>query len=238
MDLIPFFLIGLVGSLHCIGMCGPIVLALPSNNTSVSNLFIGRALYNIGRILTYGLMGAAAGLFANKFILAGFQQYVSIILGAVIILYLILPAKIKAKFANNIIYTKISSLMKIFYSQLNSSKSVFAFLAFGLINGLLPCGLVYIALIGSFTANSVFHGFLSMIAFGLGTFPVMFVTSLMGKFITLNIRKKITKLVPYLSFLLAVLFILRGLNLGIPYISPNLEKMQIKTDEPLKDCCH
>ncbi len=238
MELLPFFLIGLVGSLHCIGMCGPIILALPGSNNSNASLFIGRALYNLGRILTYSLMGTIAGLFANKFILAGFQQYVSVGLGIVIIIYLLLPPKLKAKAANNFIYNKITSIMKIFYSQLNSNKSYFTFFVFGLINGLLPCGLVYIALIGSFSANGALNGFLAMFAFGLGTFPVMFITSILGKFITLNIRKKITKLVPYLSFLLALLFILRGLNLGIPYISPDLEKMQIKTEEPVKDCCH
>lgn len=248
MDLLPSFFIGLVGSLHCIGMCGPIVLALPTNTKSSLTLIIGRTLYNIGRILTYSLMGAFAGLFANQFLLAGLQKYVSIILGIVIVVYLILPNKFKSNLANNLIYKNVSALLKKFYSTLNVKGSYAAYFIFGLVNGLLPCGLVYVALIGSFSAGSFLHGFLFMLAFGVGTFPVMFLTSLLGKFISLNLRRKVTKLVPYLTFLLAVIFILRGLNLGIPFISPNLDKMEKKIEKNIEqkmekkqevksDCC-
>ncbi len=233
MDFVTPFMIGLIGSLHCIGMCGPIVLALPYNTNSSLSLIWGRIIYNIGRVLTYSLMGAFAGLFANKFLLAGFQSYASIVLGVIIVIYLILPTKVKAGFANNIVYSTISGWLKYFYNNFQANDTFGYYFIFGLVNGLLPCGLVYVALIGSFTAGNFVYGFINMLAFGLGTFPVMFLTSMATKFITLNIRNKIAKLVPYLTFLLAVLFILRGLNLGIPFISPNLNKMEKK--EHLKD---
>ncbi len=228
MDIFTPFMIGLVGSLHCIGMCGPIVLALPYNTKSALSLVWGRVVYNIGRIMTYSLMGAFAGLFANKFLLAGFQSYASIILGAIIIVYLILPKKVKASFANNIVYKTISNWLNYFYNNFKANDTFGYYFIFGLVNGLLPCGLVYVALIGSFTAGNFIYGFINMFAFGLGTFPVMLLTSMATKFITLNIRNKVAKIVPYLTFLLAVLFILRGLNLGIPFISPNLNKMERK----------
>jgi sulfite exporter TauE/SafE len=233
MDIITPFMIGLIGSLHCIGMCGPIVLALPYNSPSVLSLIWGRTVYNIGRVLTYSLMGAFAGLFANKFLLAGFQSYASIILGVVIIIYLILPNKVKASFANNFAYKTISGWLRYFYTNFQANDTFGYYFIFGLVNGLLPCGLVYVALIGSFTAGNFVHGFINMFAFGLGTFPVMFLTSMATKFITLNLRNKVAKILPYLTFVLAVIFILRGLNLGIPFISPNLNKMEKK--EQLKE---
>lgn len=233
MDIITPFMIGLIGSLHCIGMCGPIVLALPYNSPSVLSLIWGRTVYNIGRVLTYSLMGAFAGLFANKFLLAGFQSYASIILGVVIIIYLILPNKVKASFANNFAYKTISGWLRYFYTNFQTNDTFGYYFIFGLVNGLLPCGLVYVALIGSFTAGNFVHGFINMFAFGLGTFPVMFLTSMATKFITLNLRNKVAKILPYLTFVLAVIFILRGLNLGIPFISPNLNKMEKK--EQLKE---
>ncbi len=250
MDFFTPFMIGLIGSLHCIGMCGPIVLALPYNSSSTINLIWGRTIYNFGRIITYSLMGAFAGLFANKFLLSGFQSYASIVLGAILIVYLILPTKVKAGFANNFIYKTISSWLKYFYNNFKASDTFGYYFIFGLVNGLLPCGLVYIALIGSFTAGNFIYGFINMFAFGLGTFPVMFLTSVATKFITLNIRNRIAKIVPYLTFVLAVIFILRGLNLGIPFISPNLNKMEKKEhnkeiindstkvkEEVKSDCC-
>ena len=95
----------------------------------------------------------------------------------------------------------------------------------GIVNGLLPCGFVYVGVAGAIAAGDVLSGVLYMALFGMGTIPVMFVTSVAGNFISLGVRQRLTKIIPLLAILLAVIFILRGLSLGIPYIGPSQEKM-------------
>jgi sulfite exporter TauE/SafE len=92
----------------------------------------------------------------------------------------------------------------------------------GILNGFLPCGLVYVALAGAIASGDAISGAAVMILFGLGTIPAMFAASVFGKFINIGIRTKLRKAVPALAILLAAVFILRGLNLGIPYLSPRL----------------
>jgi sulfite exporter TauE/SafE len=99
------------------------------------------------------------------------------------------------------------------------------------LNGLLPCGLVYVAIAGAISSGDAISGMLFMILFGLGTFPAMFAATIFGRFINLNIRKKINQAIPALAVVLAVLFILRGLSLGIPYISPKISAQTINQTE-------
>ena len=91
----------------------------------------------------------------------------------------------------------------------------------GAANGLLPCGMVYFAIAGALAAGSVVHGVLFMASFGLGTFPLMMLLSYFGFIINISLRNKIRKAVPYFMAAIAILLILRGMNLGIPYISPS-----------------
>ena len=93
----------------------------------------------------------------------------------------------------------------------------------GIINGFLPCGLVYIALAASMAAGDIGQSVLYMIVFGIGTFPVMLGISLLGNYIKPVLRRRIYKLVPLFVVILGLLLILRGLNIGIPYISPELD---------------
>lgn len=232
MELAAALLIGLAGSLHCIGMCGPIALALPVQNSSAA-FYTGRILYNAGRIISYSLMGLLFGLLGSKIILAGFQQGLSIFLGVFILLFIFLPAKYKNYFTGYSIIAKVVSSLKTVIGNLFKKKSLPAIFFIGFLNGFLPCGLVYIAVAGAAAAGSAFSGMIFMAAFGLGTSPAMFAASLFGKFISLNIRQKIRKLVPVFAVMLAVIFILRGLNLGIPMLSPKLS-----TEKAVEVECH
>ncbi len=217
------FIVGLFGSLHCIGMCGPIALALPVFEGDRSKLLTSRFLYNIGRTITYAGLGAFIGLVGKGLSVAGTQQWLSIIAGALLILIVFLPSSVASRFTLLKPAVHFTGWIKKRFGSLLGKKSVSSVFMIGLINGFLPCGLVYVALAGALATGSTYQGMLYMVFFGLGTLPLMFVFSLAGQFIGVNARRKFTKLIPAFIFVLGVLFILRGLNLGIPYISPQLE---------------
>ena len=110
---------------------------------------------------------------------------------------------------------------------------------FGIINGFLPCGFVYVALAGAMTTGDFISGALFMSLFGLGTIPIMLGTSLVGKFVTRGLRSKMNKLIPVFAIVLAIIFILRGLSLGIPYLSPPEKKLNVPVTVEAEDenCC-
>lgn len=225
--------LGFLGSFHCIGMCGPIVLALPSHQQHRYVKVYSSLLYNFGRVITYGILGLIFGLLGEGIYLGGLQQIVSIATGAIIVLVVLFPYILPAKM-------KQFSLMnypwfKNIFSKLFKSESYLAYLLIGLINGLLPCGFVYIALSGALLVGDTLQGSIFMMLFGIGTIPAMFSLAMAGSFVSLNFRNKIKKSIPYLSVIVGLILILRGLNLGIPYISPVMshEKQQTSVD-----CCH
>jgi len=229
------FLVGLVGSLHCIGMCGPIVIALPVPDSSNISFFTGRILYNLGRVVTYSFLGAVLGLAGSKIALAGAQQLVSIILGIIILIAVLLPQKYKNYFAQNYLIQKLAQPLKSNIGVLFKKGTFSAMFLIGILNGFLPCGLVYVALAGAIASGDAISGAAVMILFGFGTVPAMFVASVFGKFINIGIRTKIRKAIPVLAILLAFIFILRGMNLGIPYISP---KLTTQSEVTSKMECH
>ena len=229
------FFIGLVGSLHCIGMCGPIAIALPVPNSSNLSFLTGRILYNIGRVVTYSLLGAILGLIGSKLALVGPQQVVSIILGVLVIAAVLLPQRYKNYFAQHSMVQKLAHPLKSNIGILFKKGTFVAMFLIGILNGFLPCGLVYVALAGAIASGDAISGAAVMILFGLGTVPSMFAASVFGKFINIGIRIKIRKAVPVLAILLGVIFILRGMNLGIKYISP---KINVQSEVSSEMECH
>jgi len=233
------FLIGFLGSFHCVGMCGPIALALPIGKASNLQLIVSRILYNLGRIVTYTFFGAIFGLFGKGIALAGLQRYASIVLGLSILFYYLMPSKYKGKFSVTKPYQLISRFVKKSFSKLTKTGSAHSLFLFGIINGFLPCGFVYVALAGAITTGDFISGAAFMALFGLGTAPIMFATSLIGKFVTVGIRARINKLIPIFAILLAIIFILRGLSLGIPFLSPPEKKLNIPAtvETSTGNCC-
>ena len=226
MIFITAFLTGLLGSFHCAGMCGPIALAVPTYGNSSSEKIFSKLLYNLGRVFTYTILGAILGAFGTGLKLAGLQQSVSIVAGSVIILSVIFSRIKKANFS-------VQFFSSTFFGKLFKQRSVFSTLGIGLLNGLLPCGFVYIALIASVATQDIFKGMTFMFFFGLGTIPMMFTVSMIGQFLTIKVRSSINKLFPVFAIIIGCLFILRGLNLGIPYVSPQLSNDQ----QIVKECC-
>jgi sulfite exporter TauE/SafE len=221
-EILAAFFVGLVGSLHCIGMCGPIAIALPVPNSGNLSFLTGRILYNLGRVVTYSFLGAVLGMVGSKIALAGAQQIVSIVLGVIIIIAVLLPQKYKNLIAQHPAIQKLAQPLKENIGVLFSKGTFSAMFLIGILNGFLPCGLVYVALAGAIASGNAISGAAVMILFGLGTIPAMFSASVFGKFINVGIRTKIRKAVPVLAVILGVIFILRGMNLGIPYLSPKL----------------
>ena len=226
MEIISALTLGLIGSFHCIGMCGPIAIALPLKNQSWLERIISALLYNLGRTVTYGIMGAVFGLLGKGFQLIGIQQWVSIIMGIIMILSVIFPIIFRKYINADGFVTKwvsklISTLRKLF-----SKRSYISLWVIGLMNGLLPCGLVYMALAGAIVSGNSANGAIYMLVFGLGTIPIMLSISLLGNIVSIQFRNKVRKIIPIVIIIIGILFILRGMNLGIKFVSPDMDKHQ------------
>jgi sulfite exporter TauE/SafE len=212
------FILGLVGSLHCAGMCGPLALALPGAVVNPARFALGRVAYNAGRIATYCMLGMIFGLFGKTLLLAGIQRWVSISLGVVLIVGLFTARKLALWKPVTALVNQLKSRM----SGLLRQRSLVSVGALGLLNGLLPCGLVYVAAAGATATSHMLDGVIYMAAFGAGTLPMMLAIGLGGKLVPLSFRLKLRAAIPVSVFLLGTLLILRGMSLGIPYVSPDL----------------
>ena len=217
------FILGMMGSLHCIGMCGPIALALPV--PPQLNRGFAVLLYNFGRITSYASIGLFFGFLGKLFILAGYQQILSIVCGIVVISLAVFSKKIKFSPA----FSSLTSGFKSNFSNLVKQRGVAPFLLLGIMNGLLPCGLVYMSLAAATATGGPWNGALFMAFFGLGTVPVMFAIGYSHQFFSLPWKLHIKKYMTGFVFLTGLLLILRGLNLGIPYLSPEVQGAENKS---------
>jgi uncharacterized protein len=227
MELGAAFILGFLGSLHCAGMCGPLMVALPIGNGSRSSFVFGRYIYQSGRLGTYSLIGLVFGLAGKSLFLIGVQRWVSIAIGVLLILGLFFSRKLSA---SQPVGLAVGFLRK-HMGRLLREKTTYSLALLGALNGLLPCGLVYIAGAGALATGGVFSGVLYMLAFGLGTAPMMLGLSLSGSLLPATWRLRLVKIIPVSIFLLGSLLILRGMELGIPYVSP-----QLSGHTPA--CCH
>ncbi len=239
MDYLPPFIIGLLGSFHCMGMCGPIAVALPLKENSWETRIISGLFYNAGRLITYAFLGFIFGILGFGIHIWGFQQWVSIGVGLVMILSVAFPVLFhKAKLTGMV--NPVFAGFKRQFGRFFGFRTYLSTLMIGLMNGFLPCGLVYIALAGALVSNTPVSGAIYMMAFGLGTIPALLSLSLLGNIISLNIRRRVQTLIPFLILLIGILFVLRGMNLGIPYLSPKMDQHQKHKTEQIQkpECCH
>ena len=212
---------GLISSFHCIGMCGPIAMMLPVDHKNPSKKALQILTYHLGRLTAYGSLGLVFGILGRGFYLAGLQQTISITVGALMILVVVIPEKIFAKYNfSRPIYQLISKVKTALGSQFKR-KSADALLTIGFLNGLLPCGLVYAALFGAIAMQNVTLSISYMLLYGLGTIPMMSAVVYVSNFLSFPIRNKLQKVIPIVSVIIGTLFILRGLGLDISYVSPS-----------------
>jgi len=220
--MIAGFTLGAAGSLHCVGMCGPLSLALPVHHLSGIHRFVSLLLYQLGRIITYSFIGLIFGLAGRRIYISGYQQWFSIGMGILVLilalLYFISKRAVHLSFLNRF-YLFVQSLI---VRLLKSSTNSFGFLLMGMANGLLPCGMVYIAIASALSFSGVTESVSFMAMFGAGTLPAMMLIGYAGQLIKPGWRSSFRKLVPVFISLMGVVLILRGLNLGIPFISPEL----------------
>jgi hypothetical protein len=226
MNIFTAIVLGLVGSLHCAAMCGPLALALPVTGKSGWGFLLGRVGYNFGRVITYCSLGLVFGVVGRTLVLAGIQRWVSIGLGLMLLIGLFSSRKL-------VLWRPVIRLVERLKSRMGPllrRRSFSSLLILGLFNGLLPCGLVYVACAGAVATGGLRSGVEYMAAFGLGTVPLMLGIGLSGRLVPIVLRLQLRKAIPISVFLLASLLILRGLGLGIPYLSPDLAAGT--------SCCH
>jgi len=243
--LIIGLVLGLSSSLHCIGMCGPISMVLPLKNRSVFGVFTGVLQYNIGRVFVYGILGSVIGAIGFTASLFGALQIVSIITGIAMITF----AWQKRLFSGFEAWDSFNGFLSKGIGNIMGSDSPFKLLLLGSVNGLLPCGMVFIALMNAVTGGSPLNGAAAMIAFGLGTIPAMMFVGIAANRMNRSLQQRINAYVPYVLTIVGLLVCLRGMNLNIPYISPSI-KLANKTEvdkeckksnphqEVQMDCCH
>ncbi len=216
MELWAAFILGLFGSLHCVGMCGPIAMALPLTAREKGQIVFQATLYHFGRITTYALMGLFMGLLGWGIGLAGYQKAFSIILGASLIVMALFSISIERKLLQSTLFQRIFELIKRKLSSALSIHNRSSAYKIGMLNGILPCGLVYVALAGAVTSLTATNGAVYMAAFGFGTMPMMLGVMVFG-----NMYRKyfvrLRKLIPIGLVLFGALLIYRGIVLDVPF---------------------
>jgi len=211
------FFIGLFGSIHCIGMCGPLAFAVPVAQDKWWLIIGDKVLYNAGRIVSYTFIGFLIGFLGRQLWISGLQQGISIVSGLLIILAGC-SRIFKIKFIQS---KKLSLVTSPINKLLNYAFSHHAgHFVIGLLNGFLPCGFVYLALAGAINTNSPAMAAQYMFWFGAGTFPLMLIATVSSGFIGPVIRRRINRTMPYLMVCLGCWFVIRGASLNIPYLSP------------------
>ncbi|MBZ9779225.1 sulfite exporter TauE/SafE family protein [Psychroflexus sp. CAK8W] len=221
------FILGLLGSFHCVGMCGPIALMLPVDRRNPWRKAFQVSLYHLGRITTYALIGLVFGLIGESFALFGFQQQLSIIIGVIMLSSLLFSESILGKLnLAKPLYKWVGKLKSELGSSLKK-KDLDTFYYLGFLNGLLPCGLVYMAVFGSIAITGLFESSLYMAFFGLGTIPLMSIVIYAKDWLKSVLKFNPKRLIPIAIAIIGILFILRGMGLGIPYVSPKPAQTQV-----------
>ncbi|MBP1841566.1 sulfite exporter TauE/SafE family protein [Formosa algae] len=226
---ISAFIFGLLGSFHCVGMCGPIAFMLPVDRSNtfkkVSQIFT----YHFGRLLAYSIIGLVFGFLGKGLYVFGLQQKLSIIIGVLLIVIVLLPYNTFSKYNFSKPIFKVISKVKKGMGVALQKKTADTFLTIGFLNGFLPCGLVYMAVLSSIATAHPLQGALYMFLFGLGTIPLMTTAIYFGNMLSALAKKRIQKMIPVFVIIIGVLFIIRGLGLGIPYMSPKMDTDKVES---------
>ncbi|OIQ20178.1 MAG: hypothetical protein BM557_05780 [Flavobacterium sp. MedPE-SWcel] len=214
-------ILGLLSSLHCIGMCGPIAMMLPVDRDNQAKKAIQIMLYHFGRLTAYGSLGLVFGIIGKGLYLAGMQQQLSIIAGLIMIVIAVVPERIFARYNFSKPVYRVIAKVKSGLGKQFTKRSYKALFITGLLNGFLPCAMVYAALFGAISMQNEVLGVTYMILYGLGTIPLMTAVVYASGFMSTSLRNSLNKIVPYAAVFIGMLFIIRGLGLGIPFLSPS-----------------
>lgn len=209
MDPIAAFALGLAGGLHCVGMCGPIAVAVGKNYQ-----------YSVGRVSSYTVLGTIAGAGGSLLTLGAYEQLVSITCGMIMMILALLQLALHWSPMPTSFMHRIAKPIRLYFQRLLGKRTGLAYFGIGALNGLLPCGLVFSALFGAMATTSALSGALFMSCFGIGTLPVMVALAFGGKWLQRKTRSRYRVVLPVLALLLGGVVMVRGMGLGIPYLSP------------------
>lgn len=232
MFLVSAFLIGILGSMHCVGMCGPIAAVLPYRDSNNVRTAVNMLLYHAGRIFMYALLGGLIGLLGKGVFLAGWQRGFSIGAGIALLLIAIFSLRAESWFTSLPVMRNVFGFVKnrmITLLRKGERKSI---AAIGMLNGLLPCGLVYLAITGAVATGDVWKGMAYMTLFGAGTIPLLMTASFAGALFPLKIRRTFRRAVPLLLVAFAILLISRAVQFDIP---PGFSFWEATENQPM---CH
>ena len=213
-------ILGFLGSLHCVGMCGPIAFMLPVDRSSNTKKFGQIFIYHLGRLSAYGILGAIFGVLGKGLYLFGIQQKLSMLIGILMIIIVLIPTRTLNRYNFSRPIYKVISKVKSKLGKELQKKTADTFLTIGFLNGFLPCGLVYMALFGAIAMGGALQGSIYMVLFGAGTIPLMTIAVYFSSGLKGVKRLKVQQLIPVFVVIIGLLFIIRGLGLGIPYLSP------------------
>ncbi len=218
------FLIGITGSMHCIGMCGPLAILIGSDR--FNSTLVDSILYHTGRITSYLLIGILVGLIGISIGFLRLEQYFSVLLGIILLLITTMGMKI-GTIQSSFFVQRMNQINEFIRKMIANNLGFLPMYFKGMMNGFLPCGLVLVAISTSAGLSSLTDSLLMMLGFGIGTFPLMLFVSLSHQLINSRIRRIFSKMAPAVSIIMACLLILRGLNLGVPYLSPYINRFDL-----------
>ncbi len=221
------FLLGFLGSFHCVVMCAPIMISIKWHGIKSLTILRNKLIYQSGRIITYIFIGLLFYVLGRSFALASFQKALSITVGSILILWLLFD-QLKLNQFNSLLLSIFNWAKKLFL-PLTQIKGAAGSFATGLLNGLLPCGLVYVAAFASVLQISVTDNIKYMTMFGIGTLPLILIVLAGAQFAGNSVRKFATRFTPIFIGLLGLYFITRGLELNIPYLSPSINVVNDST---------
>lgn len=197
---------GLIGSLHCVGMCGPLAMALPIGRLPRSQRGLALGLYHTGRLTAYAGLGLLMGTLGQGLLLAGLQRPVSIAAG----LFLLIWTGINRGALPGLTMGRATRWVVQPMTRFLQSPTLRAFAGLGFLNGLLPCGFVYVALAGAVTTGSSVTGAAYMALFGLGTIPALLAVRFLPSLFPVSLRRRFTQFMPVVTVALGLLLVGRG----------------------------
>ncbi len=211
--MISAFLIGLFGSLHCVGMCSPLMLSFTPNRgrKAVTSFF----LYHLGRLGVYALLGVLFGLISSSVGFFAMQRYFSLILGVVIIAVFAFP-KVRNRFEGWYYHSRFYQIIKSSLTKQFGGRARWMF--GGVLNGFLPCGLVYLAAAGAMVSHSILQGVQYMFLFGMGTIPLLALVKF-GAGSYKGLFKKVNNLTTPIALIAGLMMVARGFMVAEPDIN-------------------
>ncbi len=208
---------GLIGSMHCAGMCGPIAISLPYRvgMQTKEETFFKILVYNLGRIITYAFFGLLFGIVGKGFFTMGIQKWFLITLAVLLIIIAIFSIDVESKALKIPVIGKFNKKIKELLAKSLKNATVKSFLYIGILNGFLPCGLVYMAIVAAIATGGVLNSVLYMILFGIGTMPMMMALGYGGHLLSTRFRTILRKLYPVFMIIFAILFLMRAFKINM-----------------------